>query len=196
MFNIFFKSFQCWPHAIPISSFLGAFAKLRKAAVSFVMSVCPSLHSHGTIRFPLNGFAWYLKSEYFSKICLENTSLIKMWQEWPGFSMKTNVHLRSYIVQFLERKIFQTAVLEKIKTHILCSITFFIFFRKSCRLWDNVEKYCRAEQATDYNTAHAHSILDIWGYKHKLRISNTYCFSTATMVARMRLNVTLYEGSS
>jgi len=23
------------------------------------------------------------------------------------------------------------------------------FFRKSCRLWDKVEKYCRAEQATD-----------------------------------------------
>jgi len=26
------------------------------------------------------------------------------------------------------------------------------FFEKSCRLWDNVEKYCRAEQATDDNT--------------------------------------------
>jgi len=33
---------------------------------------------------------------------------------------------------------------EKIKTHILCSIT----FRKSCRLWDNVGKYCRAGQVT------------------------------------------------
>jgi hypothetical protein len=31
-------------------------------------------------------------------------------------------------------------VVEKIKTHILCSI---IFFRKSCPLWDNVEKYGR-----------------------------------------------------
>jgi hypothetical protein len=37
---------------------------------------------------------------------------------------------------------------EKIKTHILCSIT---FFRKSCRLWDNVEKYGRTRQATDDN---------------------------------------------
>jgi hypothetical protein len=34
------------------------------------------------------------------------------------------------------------------KTHILCST---IFFRKSCRLWDNVEKYGRAGQATDDN---------------------------------------------
>jgi len=28
--------------------------------------------------------------------------------------------------------------------------------------------------------------------KHTLRIWNTYCFSKATMVARTRLNVTLY----
>jgi hypothetical protein len=38
---------------------------------------------------------------------------------------------------------------EIIKTHILCSITF--FFRKSCRLWDNVETYGRARKATDYS---------------------------------------------
>jgi len=33
--------------------------------------------------------------------------------------------------------------------HILFSIS--SFFRKSCRLWDNVEKYCTAGQATDDN---------------------------------------------
>jgi hypothetical protein len=32
--------------------FLGALAKLRKAAISVVMSVCP----HGITRLPLNGF--------------------------------------------------------------------------------------------------------------------------------------------
>jgi len=32
---------------------------------------------------------------------------------------------------------FQTKVVEKIKTHILCSVT---FSPKSCLLWDNVEK--------------------------------------------------------
>jgi len=34
---------------------------------------------------------------------------------------------------------FQTKVVEKIKAHILCSVTFFL----SCRLWDNVGKYFR-----------------------------------------------------
>jgi len=34
--------------------------------------------------------------------------------------------------------------------------------------------------------------LDKYGYRHKLRICNTYCFSTAAMVTRTRLNITLY----
>jgi hypothetical protein len=42
----------------------------------------------------------------------------------------------------------QTKVVEEIKTHTLCSV---IFFRNSCCLWDNVEKYCRTRQATDSN---------------------------------------------
>ena len=62
--------------------------------------------------------------------------------------MKTDAYLRSYIAQFfLHREIFQTKVVQKIKTRILCSITFF-FFRKSCLLRDNAEKYGRARQVT------------------------------------------------
>jgi len=34
------------------------------------------------------------------------------------------------------------------------------FSRKSCLLWDNMEKCCRAGQATDDNMAHAHCMLD------------------------------------
>ena len=65
------------------------------------------------------------------------------------------------------------------------------FFRNSCRLWGNVEKYCTAGQATDDNLAHALCMMDSHGYKHLHRIRHNY-FSTATMVARTRLNVTLY----
>jgi hypothetical protein len=61
---------------------------------------------------------------------------------------------------------FRTEVVEKIKTHFI----FHNVFGKSCRLWDNVEKYCRARQATDDNMAHALSVLDTKGYKHTLRI--------------------------
>jgi hypothetical protein len=48
-------------------------------------------------------------------------------------------YFTKYIAEFfLERKMFRAKVSEKIKTHIV-----FIFFG------DNVEKYGRAEQATD-----------------------------------------------
>ena len=63
------------------------------------------------------------------------------------------------------------------KKNILCSTT---IFRKSYRLWDNVGKYCRAGQATDDNMAHAQCMLDIFSYKHAIRICNTYCSSTPT----------------
>jgi len=49
-----------------------------------VMPVCPSVsvsvRPHRTTRFPLDGFSWNLIFEYFSKICQENTSFIKIWQ--------------------------------------------------------------------------------------------------------------------
>ena len=81
---------------------------------------------------------------------------------------------------------FQTKSVQKIKTHILCSVT---FSPKSCHLWDNVEKYYRSRQVTDGNMAHAHCMLDTWRYRHTLRICNTYYVSTATVVTPTGLNI-------
>jgi len=56
--------------------FLGAFAKLQKAAVSFVMSVCmEQLGSHWT------GLSLNLIFEYFLEIYQENSSFIEIRQE-------------------------------------------------------------------------------------------------------------------
>ena len=52
---------------------------------------------------------------------------------------------------------------ENKNTHFMFSN---IFSPKSCRLWDNVEKYCTARQATDGDMAHAHSMQDIYGCRH------------------------------
>jgi hypothetical protein len=53
--------------------------------------------------------------------------------------MKTFLHLWQYLAEFfLEWEMFQIKFIEKIKTHVLGSITF--FFRKSYSLWDNVKK--------------------------------------------------------
>ena len=85
---------------------------------------------------------------------------------------------------------FRTKVVEKIKTHILCSVTF--FFRKNMLFMMQCGNMLyRAEQATDYKMALAHCLLDIEGYKCTLGICNTYCFSTAAVVAQTGVNVSL-----
>ena len=52
--------------------------------------------------------------------------------------------------------------------HTLCTTTFFL---KLCHLWDNVEKYGRAGQVTDDNTAHALGMLgngvNLWSHLQK-----------------------------
>jgi len=64
---------------------LGGFATFRQTTISFVTTVCLpaclSVRPHGTTRLPLDGFSLNLKSEYFWKICRENSSCIKIWQE-------------------------------------------------------------------------------------------------------------------
>ena len=59
----------------------------------------------------------------------------------------TNVNLWQYDAEFfLEWEMFRLKVVEKIQnTHFLFN-TF--FSQKSCRLWDNVEKYGRVRHAT------------------------------------------------
>jgi hypothetical protein len=65
--------------------------------------------------------------------------------------MNMYVHLWTYLAQFFfKMKDKSHKVVEKIETNILCSIT---FSPKLFRVLDNVEKHCRAGQATDDNTA-------------------------------------------
>ena len=92
----------------------------------------------------------------FSKSRRENSSFIEIWQQKRVLYMKTGIHFWSCLAQFfLEWEMFQTDVVEKIKTHIFCSLT---FFRKSCRSWDIAEKHSRAGHATD--TSRVHFTLD------------------------------------
>ena len=158
--------------------------------MSVRLSTSVPLLSHGTVRLPIHGFSWNLIFDYASKMCRENSSFFKSWQELRLIYMKTTCILLSYLAAFFsDWEMCQTKVVEKIKTHILCSV---IPFKKSCLLWDNVEEYSRAGHATDGNMAHAHSMVGNKGYRHVLRICNNYCFCTATMVTRPSLNVTWY----
>jgi len=68
--------------------------------------------------------------------------------------MKTDVHFLSYLAQFfLERKTFRTNVVQKIKTHIVSSRTFFSGnYSAYEKMWKN---YYSAEPATDDSMANA-----------------------------------------
>jgi hypothetical protein len=52
---------------------------------------------------------------------------------------------------------FQTKVVEKIKTQTVCSVT---FLKNRAYYQIMLKKYCTAGQATDDNMAHAHFMLD------------------------------------
>jgi hypothetical protein len=80
--------------------------------------------------------------------------------------------------------------LQRKSEHILCSVT---LPRKSCHLWNNVEKHGTVGQTTDDNTIRLmHFACWIKGCRHTLRIWNIYCFTKAAMLAQARLGVTLY----
>ena len=85
---------------------------------------------------------------------------------------------------------FQTKVVEEIKTHFMFNN---FFPRKSCRLWDNVEKHGTARRATDDSITRRMRFA-CWITKATDTQSEyaIHCFSTATMVTRKLLNVTLH----
>jgi hypothetical protein len=114
--------------------------KFRISTISFIMSVRPHAATRLTLESLIFGYFW--------KICRENSSFIKIWQAWRVLSINTYVHIWYLAQFFLEWEMFQTQVVKNIKTHILCSI---FFFRNSCRLWENAEKYCTARWATCHN---------------------------------------------
>jgi len=64
-------------HINKLLTFLGAFAELVIATISFVMSVGPSVCPHQTTRLPLDGFWLNLKFQHFSKNSRVNSTFIK-----------------------------------------------------------------------------------------------------------------------
>jgi hypothetical protein len=74
--------------------------------------------------------------------------------------MKTYVHFVPYLAQFfLEWEMFQTKVVEKIETYILCSVTssFLKIHTFYEIMWVNIYT---AGQARNNNTVHAHCMQD------------------------------------
>jgi hypothetical protein len=100
----------------------GAFLKLRNAC----LCVRPSGSMHRTTQLSLGGFSWNLVFEYFSKLCRENSSFVTIGQCKRVLYMNTNIHF--FIISravLLRMRNVSDKIVEKIKTHMLSSITFF-----------------------------------------------------------------------
>jgi hypothetical protein len=121
------------------------------------MTVCPSLRPALGPHCAHFHAIWYLC--IFRKSVQKISTFFKIWKEWQVRHKKPYVHL--YLAKFfLEWAMFHTTLLETIKTHVLCSIMFFL--RKSCLIWDEVGKQRKSRTSSiwKYNRAHAHFMVD------------------------------------
>jgi len=143
--------------------FLGALATLRKPTISFAMSVCPSVSLF--IQMEELSSVWtdfneilYLSifRKYFSKIQLslrpDESNCYFTWRP-------THFLIISRSFNLVMRNVTDKICRKYQSKHSIFSN----YFQQSWRLWDNVEKYCTAEQGRDNNIAHAQCKLDTKG---------------------------------
>ena len=147
--QLFPERYFIYIYTQPKSRTLPFWARSQKCETRLAASSCLSVHVK-QLGFHRTDFheVWYLS--IFCKSAKKIRVSLKSDKNNRYFTWRPT-HFWSHVPQFfLEWESFQTKVVEKMKTRILCSVTFFL---KSCRLRDNVEKYCRAGQATDDNTS-------------------------------------------
>ena len=119
-------------------------------------SVRPSVRPHRTTQLPLDGFSWYFIFEYF----FENLSRkVKFHSNLTRIADTLHEDVHTFVITsrwiLSMRNISDTNCRENRNTFYVqwC-------FSKSCRSWENVEKYCKAGQTTDDKMASTHCLLD------------------------------------
>jgi hypothetical protein len=114
---------------------------LQKATFSFNMSISLSAWNNSTPTRRIF-MKCFVSVFFFSQICPENSSCINIWQEY----------------RYITRRIFRWIFLrprnvsgKRCRENHITRFMFHNFFRKSCCLWDNVEKYYIDREATHDN---------------------------------------------
>jgi hypothetical protein len=86
-----------------------------------------------------------------------------------------------------DEKYFRSILQRKLNTEFTFSNYFFLIRAVQEIMWKIL--YSRASHGWQCTAFHALCILDNYGYRRTLRICNTHCFSTVTMITRMRFCV-------
>jgi len=128
--------------------FTGAFTKLQKVTISFVMSVCLSNHpsvcmeqisSHWMNFYEIWYLIIFLKSVEKIQVSLKSDKNNGHFTWW-------SIHFWSHLTHFfLEWDMFETNVVQKIETHILSSITFFKNHTFYEIMWKNTVQLSRPQ---------------------------------------------------
>jgi hypothetical protein len=80
-------------------------------------------HRHSATRVPVEGFSWDLIFEHSSKLCLENSSLLKRDKKNGYFTLKS---MYIYIsLNYSQKEKYLRQKLYRKSKHILSSVTFF-----------------------------------------------------------------------
>jgi hypothetical protein len=139
---------------------LRTFTKLRKATICFIMSVCLSLCLSLSVCLPVCLSTWnnlapsgriFMKLDIwlFFRKSVQKIQVSLNPDKNIGYFKWRPIYFYDHIWVLLRMRNVLDKSLEKVKTHILCSIT---FFSTMAVLWDNVKKYCRDGQTTDETT--------------------------------------------
>ena len=150
----------------------------------FVRAVRP----HGTAWLPREEFTYNLIFEYFFRKSVEKIQVLLQSNKNNGYLAWTQMYILIISPSIILRKRnISDRFVEKITKHILFSN---YIFRKSRRLWDNVEKLCIARQTTD--TIIIRRMRFACWMPEATNTPSEYvinCFLTATVVTLTRLNV-------
>ena len=164
------------------------FGKLRKATISFFISLCSSVRlSAGNSLAPNRRIFMKIHVYLFFKNCWENEiSLIygnnKLYFTWISIPF-----MMIYFSLFLRMRSATVNSCRENQNKYLNSHT---IFRKYCRLWDNVVKYFGSGKVRNDNLVKVHFKLETEFYKQSLRI----CMGTLAVLSlwiRLRRAVVL-----
>ena len=110
-------------HPVTVIVFM-CYARPQNCQRRLIASSCLSVRPYGTTRLPLHGFLRKFIFEYFSKICRKDSSFTKIWQNNRHCTGRPTYIIISSQIRLRMRGIShsKTKAVEKIKSHILCSI--------------------------------------------------------------------------
>ena len=92
----------------------------QQTDMSVCLSVCTSIRPQRATRLPMDKFSRNLTFQYFSKICRQILSFVRIWPEQPALYMKTNVQFHHISLSSSYNENCFTQKLYRQSKHIFC----------------------------------------------------------------------------